>query len=136
MKSRRLERLLSFFTLLAVQCATKMLLPPVLSENPRPAHKRRLMAHVLAMSAGQIGHPVAVFVLMKTDDGLMHHLPTRRLFSRSYFIANDGGAPASSHGCTNHGDSRHGAERYLIHRLFHTTVTLMVFGFHKTLSDS
>jgi hypothetical protein len=113
-----------------------MLLPPVLSENPRPAHKRRLMAHVLAMSAGQIGHPVAVFVLMKTDDGLMHHLPIRRLFSRSYFIANDGGCTSIIAGCTNHGDSRHCEERYLIHRLFHTTVTLMVFGSTKTLSGS
>jgi hypothetical protein len=30
---------------------------------------------MLSVSAGQICHPVAVFVLMKADDGLMHYVP-------------------------------------------------------------
>ena len=49
-----------------------MLLSPLPAEDPRPAHKRRLMTHVLPVSTGQIGDPVAVFILMKTDDRLMH----------------------------------------------------------------
>ena len=30
------------------------------------------MAHVLGVPAGQIGHPVAMLVLMKSDNGLLH----------------------------------------------------------------
>ena len=48
-----------------------MLLPPLFTEDPWPAHERRLMAHVLPVPAGEIGDPVAVFVLMKTGDRLM-----------------------------------------------------------------
>jgi len=30
------------------------------------------MAHVLAMAAGQIGYPIALFILMKTGNALNH----------------------------------------------------------------
>jgi hypothetical protein len=52
-----------------------MLLPPLFTEDPWPAHERRLMAHVLPVPAGEIGDPVAVFVLMKPGDRLMHSSP-------------------------------------------------------------
>jgi hypothetical protein len=58
-----------------------MLLPPLLREDPRPAHKRRLMAHVLPMPACQISDPIAAVVLMKADDGLMHRDYGRSVYS-------------------------------------------------------
>ena len=71
-------------------------------EDPWPAHKRRLMAHMLPVPTRQISHPIAVFVLMKTDDGLIHTRPSmmdlmslgHRGQRRSYFDA--AGVPANT----------------------------------------
>jgi hypothetical protein len=41
--------------------------------DPWPTGERRLMADVLAVAAGEVGHPVAVFILMKADDALRGH---------------------------------------------------------------
>lgn len=41
-------------------------------DNPRPIHERRLMAYMLAMATGQVGHPVPLFVEMKSNNGLIH----------------------------------------------------------------
>ena len=49
-----------------------MLLAPLRRHDPRAIHKRRLMPHVLAMAAGQIGHPVAKFIEMIADNRLIH----------------------------------------------------------------
>lgn len=47
--------------------------PAFLGDHPRSADERRLMAHMLPVPAAQIGHPIAVLlVLMKADDTLLH----------------------------------------------------------------
>lgn len=58
-----------------------MLAAALAGDNPRPIHKRWLMPHMLAMAAGQIGHPVALFILMIADNGLVHDVLERRLFA-------------------------------------------------------
>lgn len=49
-----------------------MLSPTRGREHPGAGEKRRLMAHMLSMTAGQVSHPVAVLVHMKPDDRLIH----------------------------------------------------------------
>jgi hypothetical protein len=63
------RRLLAF---LAVQDGAKILIPSGLRQHPGPAEKRRLMPHMLSMATGQICHPIALFILMITDNGLVH----------------------------------------------------------------
>ena len=58
-----------------------MLVAALSSDDPWAIHKRGLMPHVLPMAAGQIGHPVAVFVEMKSDNGLVHGSPTNEFRS-------------------------------------------------------
>ena len=41
-------------------------------EHPRPQLKRRLVACVPLVAAGELGHPEAVFVPVKTDDRALH----------------------------------------------------------------
>jgi len=41
-------------------------------EHPGAGEKRRLMAHMLSMAAGQVSHPITVLVHMKSDDRLIH----------------------------------------------------------------
>ena len=41
-------------------------------EHPWPAHERRVVTNVLPVPAGQVGHPIAMLVLMKPNDGLSH----------------------------------------------------------------
>ncbi len=43
-----------------------------LSENPGPIRQWRLMSHMLPVPTSQIRHPIAVLVLMKADDALVH----------------------------------------------------------------
>ncbi len=45
---------------------------PRLVEHPRCDPERRLVAYVLAVQAREVGHPVAVVVLAKTDDPPPH----------------------------------------------------------------
>lgn len=49
-----------------------MLAPAFAGDNPRSIHERRLMPHMLPMAAGQIGHPVAMFIQMISNNGLVH----------------------------------------------------------------
>ena len=49
-----------------------MLLPPLFRDHPRPADKRRLMAHMLTMPAGKISHPVSMLILMIATNRLIH----------------------------------------------------------------
>lgn len=56
----------------AVEFAAKPSLAAFLSRRPQAHAERRLMADVLPMPARQIGHPISMFVLMKTDDLLFH----------------------------------------------------------------
>lgn len=50
-----------------------MLLPTFLFQNPGPIRHRWLMPHMLAMTAAQIGHPIAKLILMETNDRLLHN---------------------------------------------------------------
>jgi hypothetical protein len=54
-----------------IELAAEPSLPAFFSRRPYANAERRLMADVLAMPARQIGHPISVFVLMKTDDFLL-----------------------------------------------------------------
>jgi hypothetical protein len=61
----------------AVQRLPKMARPSEFAQDPGPAHKGRLMAYMLSVPARELSDPVSVFVLMKADDRLMHHLINR-----------------------------------------------------------
>ena len=56
----------------AIEFAAEPSLPAFLRRCPQAHAERRLMADVLPMPARQIGHPISVFVLMKTDNLLFH----------------------------------------------------------------
>jgi hypothetical protein len=49
-----------------------MLLTPCDGEYPRAIDEGGLMPYVLPMTAGQISHPIAVFVLVIPNDRLLH----------------------------------------------------------------
>jgi hypothetical protein len=50
----------------------QMLLTPCDGEYPRAIDEGGLMPYVLPMTTGQIGHPIAVFVLVISNDRLLH----------------------------------------------------------------
>lgn len=56
----------------AIEFAAEPSLPAFLRRRPQAHAEWRLMADVLPMPARQIGHPISMFVLMKTDDLLFH----------------------------------------------------------------
>ena len=41
-------------------------------QDPRSIRHRRLMPHMLPMPASQISNPIAILILMVTDDFLVH----------------------------------------------------------------
>lgn len=49
-----------------------MLLSPLLGENPQSGRHRWLMAHMLAVAAFEVRHPVVLLILMKTDNFTRH----------------------------------------------------------------
>jgi len=49
-----------------------MLSPAFFCQNPGSIRHWGLVAHVLTMATGQVGYPIAIFILMKTNNGLMH----------------------------------------------------------------
>lgn len=59
----------------AIEFAAEPSLPAFLRRRPQAHAERRLMADVLPVPADQIGHPISVLVLMKTDD-LPFHPPS------------------------------------------------------------
>jgi hypothetical protein len=61
-----------FLALLAVQMGAQMLLTPCDGEYPGAVDEGGLMPYVLPMTTGQIGHPIAVFVLVISNDRLLH----------------------------------------------------------------
>ena len=80
-QSIRLTQALSGATLLfiaraAMEDLTKATLPPVRRQYPRPLDPWRLMTHVLAMSALQLRHPVALVVLVKSHDAPLQMIPS------------------------------------------------------------
>ena len=72
------SELFLFHTLFAEQCCAQVLLAALLFDDPGAQRPRRIVAHVLAVAAGQIGDPVFLLILMKADDdlrfGLLHGL--------------------------------------------------------------
>lgn len=67
---RRLGR--RFVALLAIQMGTHIPVASSGSEHPRAIREWRLMPYVLSMATGQIGNPVALFILVISDDRLLH----------------------------------------------------------------
>jgi hypothetical protein len=49
-----------------------MLFPPFRHQHPGPIRHRWLVAYMLAMATLEVGHPITVFVQMKSDNGLLH----------------------------------------------------------------
>jgi hypothetical protein len=49
-----------------------MLPPAFLCQNPEPIRHRWLVTHVLTMATLKVGHPIAMLIQMKSDNGLMH----------------------------------------------------------------
>jgi hypothetical protein len=47
--------------------------------DPKAVCPGRVMTHMLRMSTGEIGHPVVLLVLMKTDDRTLHILTSFRV---------------------------------------------------------
>jgi hypothetical protein len=41
-------------------------------ENPRAIRERRLMPYMLPMTTCQLGDPIAIVILVISDDGLLH----------------------------------------------------------------
>ena len=61
-----------FITLLTVQGLSEMLSPAFLCQDPRPIRHRGLVTHVLTMAALKISHPIAIFIEVISNNGLMH----------------------------------------------------------------
>ena len=49
-----------------------MLLPSGDGEHPRAIREWRLMPYVLSMTTGQVGNPIAIVILVISNDGLLH----------------------------------------------------------------
>lgn len=50
-----------------------MLVSTGLSQHPGPVGHRWLMTHVLSVSAGEVRNPIPDFILVVSDDLLVHH---------------------------------------------------------------
>lgn len=59
-------------TLFTIEMGAKIACASFQGEYPGAAGKGRTMSDMLSMTAGKIGHPIAFFVLMISDDGLLH----------------------------------------------------------------
>jgi hypothetical protein len=46
--------------------------PAIFGEYPWTASERRLMAHVLSVTTGQVCHPIPLLILMKPNNCLVH----------------------------------------------------------------
>ena len=71
-RCRRMIR--RFFALFAIQDRPQLLFPALGRHDPGTAEKRRMVPDMLAVSTGQIGHPMSFFILMIAHDGLIHAL--------------------------------------------------------------
>ena len=58
----------------AAQQLAQMRLPSGYGHDPWPQLPRRTMAHMLSVSAGELGDPVALLVLVISDNWLLCHL--------------------------------------------------------------
>jgi hypothetical protein len=70
---QKFHQILRFFlTLFTIQHLSKMLVASGFGQHPWPVRHRRLVTHVLSMAAGQVGHPIAMLVLVIGNDRLVH----------------------------------------------------------------
>jgi hypothetical protein len=76
--SFQFRSLVTFVALFAIELDTDPALPALGRRHPRTLLPRRLMAHVLRVSALKLGHPVGVLILMEADDFLFHRWRARR----------------------------------------------------------
>ena len=76
----------------AVQQLAEAPLPPLGRGGPGAAAPGRPMADVLVVSAGELGHPIAVGILVKADDRSLRH---RHLRAQSIGAVNGRGIPSS-----------------------------------------
>jgi hypothetical protein len=51
--------------------------------NPGPELPRRIVTHVLAVAAPQLGHPVRFVILVKSNDRLLHRAASARSYARA-----------------------------------------------------
>ena len=63
-----------FIAFLALQLGSQAFRASLRGQNPRTLHPRRIMAHMLPVSAGKIRHPVAFFIGMKAHNRGLHGL--------------------------------------------------------------
>jgi hypothetical protein len=49
-----------------------MPITPSDGKNPRAIREWRLMSYMLPMTARQLGNPIAIVILVISDDGLLH----------------------------------------------------------------
>jgi hypothetical protein len=70
--SRCRRRIGRCFALLAIQTGTQMLVASSDGKHPGAIREWRLMPHVLSMTTGQLGNPIAIVILVISDDGLLH----------------------------------------------------------------
>ncbi len=61
-----------FVALLAIQIGPHILVASGDGEHPWAVREWRLMPYVLSMTTGQIGNPIAIFILVISDDRLLH----------------------------------------------------------------
>jgi hypothetical protein len=64
----------SLFALFAKQCRAQTRFPAVIRRDPKPVGPRRIVPDVLRVPAFEIRDPIAVFVLLKSDDLSLGHL--------------------------------------------------------------
>jgi hypothetical protein len=62
-------------TILAIQTTTDSRCAPLWRRRPRAIYPRRIVAHVLGMATFKLRYPVALLILMKSDDFLFHDQP-------------------------------------------------------------
>jgi hypothetical protein len=60
------------FTLLTIQRLSYVLLPTGFGEDPGSGRHRRTVPHMLPMPARQIRNPITVFILMVSNNRLLH----------------------------------------------------------------
>ncbi len=71
-KYRNIAALSAVVALFAIELGAEPALPAFRRRHPRTLLPRRMMAHVLRVSALKLGHPVAVLVLVESNYFLFH----------------------------------------------------------------
>jgi hypothetical protein len=78
-----------FIAFFAVESLSQMCSPSVFSDHPRTQLPWRPMPHVLRVATGQLCDPIAVLILMKSDDRLLRHSYHRNGAGAAYGAVNN-----------------------------------------------